>query len=281
MSRTTVRTLLCALVDAGRAAAERHARRGPVANRSPAWRRVFGPAQWLKERHHRCRVEELHGERARLTLKASGLTPGKLYRLVGSSAPCGQPSTSSKRVFSKWFRVGSRGAAWLGTGTQTTAQITLTGSDWRDIRSTRLMEEGTFYFCRSTTNFVNTTFDDESASAAIAIVDAGNRHGIVIIDQLTDTTVRIRHDIQVGWDDAPRLIARSVGCAQPATTQSILTGMLLPVRGHGQTFGDHTESVSKDEAITIGGFRSVRVRDAGSPPWDCDAPSIIAILIGL
>jgi hypothetical protein len=214
---------------------------------------------------------------ARLTLKASGLTPDKRYRVVGSSAPCGEPSTSSKRVFSKWFRVGSRGAAWAGVGAEA-GVITLTGSDWRDIRSMRLMEEeGIFYFCRSVTRFGDPTADHQG-DAAIAILDAGNRHGIVIFEQLTDTTVRIRHDIQVGSDQEPRLTVRSLGCSQPATTQSILIALLLPLRGHGQTFGNRTETVDKDE--TIVSARSVRVRDAGSPPWDCAAPRIIAVLIG-
>ena len=136
-------------------------------------------------------------------------------------------------------------------------------------------EEGIFYFCRSTTNFVNTTLDDESASAAIAIVEAGNRHGIIILDNDGETeVVRVRSDdIQVGSDQHAETHGPHLGCSQPATTQSILIALLLPLRGHGQTFGQQTVEVENDETHWVGHDRSVRVRDAGSRPGTVMRPA--------
>lgn|GEM_PF-3387546 len=73
---------------------------------------------------------------ARLTLKASGLTPGKRYRLVGSAASCGAPNPSARHVFSVRFTASSRGATWLSG-----RSVGRLAKGWAAIRSTRLMEE--------------------------------------------------------------------------------------------------------------------------------------------
>jgi hypothetical protein len=211
-----------------------------------------------------------HAARARLTLKASGLRAGKEYRLVGSTVSCGVSSPGSKRVFSVRFKAGARGAAWLAQ-----VYVDLLGHRWSDLRSTRLMEEeGIFYACRSTTKFGEPAAAAQ-ANGAIAILDAGSRHGIVILDHATDTTVRVRHDIQIGPDQHPRLVARSVACMQPSTTQSVLIAMLLPVRSHGQTFASADIEVENDETHVIGALGSLRVRDAGAPAWACVTPRLV------
>lgn len=215
-----------------------------------------------------------HGaSHAHLTLKASGLLPGKHYRLVGSAARCGVPNPSSKHVFATRFTADSRGAVWLSG-----RSLDRRAKGWGDIRTTRLMEdEGIFYYvCTATARFRDAA-SASTASAAISIVDNDARHGIVIIDGATDTTVRIRHDIQVGSDRDPRLAVRSIGCSKPATSESVLVVAALPVRGHGQTFGERTETVSKDETMVIGAERSARVRNAGSGAWDCAAPRTIEV----
>lgn len=210
---------------------------------------------------------------ASLTLKASGLTPGKRYRMVGSAATCGAPNPRAKHVFSVSFTASGRGAAWLSA-----RSVGRLAKGWAAMRSTRLMEdEGIFYyFCTPAARFRDAA-PASAANAAISIVDSGARHGIVIIDGATATTVRIRHDIQVGSDSDPRLAVRSTSCSKPATAQSVLVSAALPVRGHGQTFGQRTETVDKDESISVGGQRSARVRDAGSGAWDCAAPRRIEV----
>jgi hypothetical protein len=168
--------------------------------------------------------------------------------------------------------VGLRGEAWRDWDL-----IALRRGTFADARSVRLMEEeGIFVACTR-----GSVWDDTDIvhvlNGALVVFDEGDRRGIAVFGPAGDAGTRFAYSLTIGPDVRGVLAGTTTGCDVEPDRSDVLLALPVDADASGSAFArGRTETVDKDETITIGAFR---LRAAGGPPWACAPAVLIALLL--
>ena len=210
-------------------------------------------------------VDRIRAHDARLTVSLGHLVAGHSYRLVISKATCGQPATTAKRIAKIDLGVADSAGAIFKSYYVGSAN----GGVWREASSVRLMEEeGIFYyFCEAPSRFDPPA---DFLDGTYARFQDGNRRGLSVPTGAGDDQISLKLALSgLQPNTRYRIVHSPLTCKQfleGDPDQPLVLGRFKS-DADGMAFRDRTESVGKDESITVG---SNRIETVGSHAvWAC------------
>jgi hypothetical protein len=217
-------------------------------------------------------VDRIRADEARVTIALGRLMPGHRYRLVLSSDGCGTPLPQAEKILAEWSRADETGAIFR-------SQIVATdGGVWRGAKSARLMEEeGIFYFCRAPV-IVDDVGASDTPDGAYSRFGAPERRGLMVNTGAGNDTISVKLALDgLKPNTRYRVVHSPLTCAQFVEgdpDQPIIVGVYRSDDG-GTLLRSRTETVDKDETITIGSTRIEQV--STGEVWACARANVFAV----
>jgi hypothetical protein len=209
-------------------------------------------------------VDRIQSDSARVTTALGKLQPNSTYRVIFSSDPCSTPLAHAPRLAFIRVDTTSLGDAFV------TKIIGTDGGIWRETGSVRLMEEeGIYYFCTRARVVEHVDMPSDGNGSYARFQD--NPHlGLTINTGSGNDQVSLRfalRGLQAGT--RYRVVQSELTCQQWMSGMPDISQELTRFTAdeNGMKFLNRTETVAKDESITIGSIRIHRRHDGML--WEC------------